>query len=218
VASLSLIANIHLNVLNNSCDASLSPFSEDGHLMTDLPRAKVFVRTDLLPVLGVAASAAPPLPSEQVFELLERYVRRAEEFYRGDEVGNSRMVLAAFTLVAVLDRLAAAAHPLLLEHEVPARRFSLPRAACHSIGRFNSHPPTKPTPAHGSFPPRKVGIDRTALHRLLLPLWAAGRKRIGVQGGLLNPLVVFLRASINSVFTNARGILVAYLHVNYFPG
>ena len=54
--------------------------------------------------------------SELVFELLGKYLKLAKNYYEGDVLGTSRMVVTTFTLVAMLDFLAARKYPLLLDY------------------------------------------------------------------------------------------------------
>ena len=70
-ARLSLSADIHLSVLNISCDLMYSAFSGDGLLMTDAPRAKFTAWGSTsttgggpagAPLPGAAASLPLPLP------------------------------------------------------------------------------------------------------------------------------------------------------------
>ncbi|KAJ7521861.1 hypothetical protein O6H91_19G071900 [Diphasiastrum complanatum] len=54
--------------------------------------------------------------SAELFNLLIKYINLAKNYYKGDALGSSRMILTAVTIVAALDRLAGLECPMLRDY------------------------------------------------------------------------------------------------------
>jgi len=70
--------------------------------------------TRLCLVDGLAVGSSPTVP--EFGGALRAYLQATTDFYTRDAVGGSRRILTAYTLVAVMDGVAVAAHPLLADH------------------------------------------------------------------------------------------------------